>query len=65
MTAASADIRRAEAASPDEIYRTALGEAKRGRDLPGFIMGTAVTPFGTPTENLLAVKQACLDAAGA
>lgn len=52
-----------ETATPEEIYRTALGEAKRGRDLPGFIMGTAVTPYGTPTENLLAVKQACIDAA--
>ena len=28
----------------------------------GFIMGTAVIPYGTSTENLLAVKRACLDA---
>jgi uroporphyrinogen decarboxylase len=31
--------------------------------MTGFIMGTAVIPFGTPKENVLAVKQACLDAA--
>ncbi len=54
-----------ETSTPDEIYEVALREAKRGRDLPGFIMGTAVVPFGTPTENVLAVKRACLDAAKA
>jgi len=27
------------------------------------MMGTAVIPFGTPTENVLAVKCACRDAA--
>jgi len=30
---------------------------------PGFIMGTAVVPFGTPVENVPDVKQAGLDAA--
>ena len=52
-----------ETATPDQIYDVAVGEIRRGRDLPGFIMGTAVIPFGTPTENVLAVKRACLDAA--
>jgi uroporphyrinogen decarboxylase len=52
-----------EAASPQQIYGVAKVEVERGKDLPGFIMGTAVIPFGTPTENILAVKQACLDAA--
>jgi uroporphyrinogen decarboxylase len=52
-----------ETAKPAEIYATAAGEVARGRDLPGFIMGTAVIPFGTPTENVLAVKRACIDAA--
>jgi uroporphyrinogen decarboxylase len=47
--------------TPDQIYQAAAREIARGRDLPGFIMGTAVAPFGTPTENLLAVKQACVD----
>ncbi|HNC23253.1 MAG TPA: uroporphyrinogen decarboxylase family protein [Opitutaceae bacterium] len=49
-------------ATPDTVYAAAARELARGRDLPGFIMGTAVAPFGTPTENLLAVKRACLDA---
>lgn len=52
-----------EAGNPDEIYRAATVEVARGRGLPGFAMGTAVIPFGTPTANVLAVKQACLDAA--
>lgn len=49
--------------TPDEIHAAAVREIVRGRDLPGFMMGTAVIPFGTPTENVLAVKQACRDAA--
>ena len=52
-----------EASTPDQIYDVAARELRRGRELPGFIMGTAVIPFGTPTENILAVKRACLDAA--
>ncbi|MBA4136056.1 MAG: hypothetical protein C0518_01915 [Opitutus sp.] len=51
-----------ESASPENIYAVARAEAQRGRDIPGFIMGTAVVPFGTPTDHILAVKQACLDA---
>lgn len=51
-----------ETSKPSEIYAVAEREVQRGKDLPGFIMGTAVIPFGTPTENVLAVKQACLDA---
>lgn len=52
-----------ETSPPDAIYEVARSEVARGRDLPGFIMGTAVIPFGTPVENVLAVKRACLDAA--
>ncbi len=52
-----------EKSTTGEIYAAAAAEVARGRDLPGFIMGTAVIPFGTPTENILAVKRACLDAA--
>ena len=48
--------------SPEQIYAAARTEVQRGKDIPGFIMGTAVIPFGTPTANILAVKQACLDA---
>ncbi|MBS0661710.1 MAG: hypothetical protein JSR48_00470 [Verrucomicrobia bacterium] len=51
--------------TPDAIHVAAAREVARGRDLPGFIMGTAVIPFGTPTENILAVKQACLEAQAA
>jgi uroporphyrinogen decarboxylase len=52
-----------ETGTPDEIYAAAREYVARGKDLPGFIMGTAVIPFGTPTENVLAVKRACLDGA--
>jgi uroporphyrinogen decarboxylase len=52
-----------ETSPPDQIYDVATRELRRGRELPGFIMGTAVIPFGTPTENILAIKRACLDAA--
>ena len=48
---------------PEEIYAVAREYATRAKGLAGFIMGTAVIPFGTPTEHVLAVKQACLDAA--
>lgn len=51
-----------EKAPAEEIYEVARREVARGRDVPGFIMGTAVVPFGTPTQSILAVKQACLDA---
>ncbi len=54
-----------ETSPPDQVYDVAVREIARGKDLPGFIMGTAVIPFGTPTENILAVKRACLDAARA
>jgi uroporphyrinogen decarboxylase len=49
--------------TPEQIYQAAAREVARGRDLPGYLMGTAVIPYGTPTENVLAVKRACLDAA--
>jgi uroporphyrinogen decarboxylase len=52
-----------ETSTPDQVYDVARQEVAGGRDLPGFIMGTAVIPYGTPSENVLAVKRACLDAA--
>jgi uroporphyrinogen decarboxylase len=52
-----------ETATPEQVHEAAALEVARGRDLPGFIMGTAVIPFGTPTANVLAVKRACFDAA--
>jgi uroporphyrinogen decarboxylase len=52
-----------ETAAPDEVYAAAAAELNRGRGLPGFMLGTAVIPFGTPLANILAVKRACRDAA--
>lgn len=49
-------------ASPDEVFALAKKTVDASSDLPGFIMGTAVVPYGTPTENLLAVKRACAEA---
>jgi len=51
-----------ETGTPEEIYDLARREVQRGKAEAGFIMGTGVVAFGTPTENILAVKQACLDA---
>ena len=48
-----------ETSTPEIIYETTLAEVRRGADMPGFIMGTAVIPFGSPTENILAVRAAC------
>lgn len=45
------------------IHQAAVTELERGIDVPGFIMGTGVIPFGTPTEHILAIKQACRDSA--
>jgi len=50
--------------TPEEVYAAARTAIENGRDLPGFIMGTAVIPYGSPTPNILAVRQACLDAGG-
>jgi uroporphyrinogen decarboxylase len=46
-------------ASPVEVFDLSREIIVAGADLPGFIMGTAVVPYGTPTENLLAVREAC------
>ncbi len=51
-----------ETSAPERIYTIAREQLARGKDIPGFIMGTAVIPFGTPTDHILAIKQACLDA---
>ncbi|MCE0498212.1 MAG: hypothetical protein LV481_09745 [Methylacidiphilales bacterium] len=52
-----------ETETPDEIYLAAGKIVSQGHEMPGFIMGTAVIPYGTATQTILAVKQACLDAA--
>lgn len=55
------DPRFVETAKPDDIYQRAQQVIAEAEAYPGFIVGTAVVPFGTPTENMLAIKQACLD----
>lgn len=50
-----------QTATPDDIYATAIEVLADSAAYPGFIMGTAVVPYGTPVENLLAIKQACHD----
>jgi uroporphyrinogen decarboxylase len=52
-----------ETGTPDQVYEVALREARRGRDLAGYILGTAVVPFASPTASLRAIKQACFDVA--
>jgi uroporphyrinogen decarboxylase len=46
--------------TPDKVFTVAQQLVEEGKDLPGFIVGTAVVPYGTPTENLLAVRSACV-----
>ena len=50
--------------SPEDIYQVAQQCIQESEGYPGYIMGTAVIPYGTPTENLLAIRQACIDADG-
>ena len=54
-----------ETGTPDALYLAANKAVSEGHVLPGFIMGTAVIPYGTATQNILAIKQACLDGARA
>ena len=44
--------------TPDALATTAREYLSEAEGLPGFILGTAVLPFGTPTENVLAVRDA-------
>ena len=46
-------------ATPQEIYDTARQVIAEADQYPGFVMGTAVVPYGTPLENLLVIKTAC------
>lgn len=51
-----------ETGDADAIYKAASEIIAEAEGYPGFIMGTAVVPYGTPTENLLAIRRACMDA---
>jgi len=47
--------------TPDKIYEVAKKYIEESQRYAGYIMGTAVIPYGTENENLLAIKQACID----
>lgn len=44
--------------TPEKLRVRTLGCLDEGKGYPGFILGTAVAPFGTPLEHLLAIKTA-------
>lgn len=50
-----------EKGDPQAILDTARQYIKDADGMPGFILGTAIVPFGTPTENVLAVRQAAME----
>ncbi len=56
------DPRLIQDGSPDAVHEATRAYIRDAQGYPGFMMGTAVVPFGTSTENLLAVRQACRDA---
>ena len=41
----------------EEIRRRAAGEIAQAEGYAGFILGTGVIPYGTPTEKILAVRE--------
>ncbi len=45
-------------ASPDELHSRALKALGESEGYPGYIMGTAVVPYGTPLEKLAAIREA-------
>ena len=55
------DPRFIQTGDPDAIYAATQRMIAESQGYPGFIVGTAVVPYGTPSENLLAVRQACRD----
>jgi uroporphyrinogen decarboxylase len=44
--------------SPDEVHRTAMQYLEEANGYPGFILGTGVVPYGTPTACLAAARSA-------
>lgn len=45
-------------ATPEELRRRTLDCLGQSQRYPGFILGTGVVPYGTPPENLTAVREA-------
>ncbi|HTY36515.1 MAG TPA: uroporphyrinogen decarboxylase family protein [Bacteroidota bacterium] len=52
------DLSDAGTTTPDEAHRRALRDLEASGGYPGFILGTAVLPYGTPLSHLLAMKEA-------
>ena len=52
-----------QSGSPEEVGRAAETYLQEAEGMKGFILGTAVVPFGTPDENILAAREACLSPA--
>ena len=44
--------------TPDEVHRRALKSLKESNGYPGFILGSAVLPYGTPLSHLTAMREA-------
>jgi uroporphyrinogen decarboxylase len=51
-------------APPERVYENARAMVAEAEGYPGFILGAAVVPYGTPTEHLLAIRQACSGVSG-
>jgi uroporphyrinogen decarboxylase len=49
------------ALQPDKYYDLASEFLREAGSYPGFILGTGVVPYGTPTENILAIREAVID----
>ncbi len=50
---------RVQKGTVDEMTETATAYLKDAEGMNGFIMGTAVVPFGSPTENIVAIREVC------
>jgi uroporphyrinogen decarboxylase len=46
---------------PDRLYDEAVAYLSEAGDYPGFILGTGVVPYGTPTDNITAIGRAVAD----
>ncbi len=48
-------------AEPSDLHRRAVTGLEESRGYPGYILGTGVVPYGTPTENLKAIRDAAIE----
>ena len=69
-TAARVSVRRnlsphlVQKGTPGQLLDEARRYIKEATGVDGFILGTAVVPFGTPKENIFAVRQAAVETEG-